>query len=57
MKRFAEILVDLKKMETHLFYELSLKGPEDWTWEANGTLKNSKDSSEWRWQQRFGFQR
>ncbi len=40
-------------METHLFYELSLKGPEDWTWEANGTLKSRQDSSEWRWQQRF----
>jgi len=40
-------------METHLFYDLSLKGPEDWTWEANGTPKSGKDSSEWHWQQRF----
>ena len=39
-------------MDTHLFFDVTLKGPKDWTWEANGTLKKTEDSSEWHWQQR-----
>ena len=39
-------------METHLFFDVILKGPKDWTWKSNGILKKSENSSEWHWQQR-----
>jgi hypothetical protein len=41
-------------MDTNISFELTLRSPEDWTWEANGRLQkveNSNESSVWRWKQ------
>lgn len=41
-------------METHLYYDVTLKGPKDWTWKANGTCKKIRgtdDSSIWKLKQ------
>ncbi len=41
-------------METHLFFDVTLKGPNDWTWKANGTYKKlriAEDSNIWKFKQ------
>ena len=41
-------------METNMSYEISVEGPDDWTWEANGRVQkveNKGKSSIWRWKQ------
>jgi len=31
-------------METHLFFDVTLKGPKDWIWKANGTCKKIRET-------------
>ncbi len=41
-------------METHLFFDVTLEGPKDWTWKANGIcekLRDTEDSNIWKLKQ------
>jgi hypothetical protein len=37
-------------METYMSFQISLDGPSDWTWDANG-VSTSTDRSVWTWKQ------